>query len=307
MKLFSARSVLRPASLLLALSCVGTAAADTLYRCKGAGGETAYTSSRSGYTECKAVPFSRTQNSGSSGASTPSAATTAPASPPAEGVAAAVEFRSAGGAAEPKPVSTEARAARVMRGAVYKYEREGVTHYTNRKPAGQSSSVLFTYIETCFACAARPSVDFGSVALNTTAYAVEIAAAAAAHGVDEALVRAVIHAESSFNANALSHKGAQGLMQLMPATAARFGVSDAFTVAENINGGVTYLAWLLRRFDGDVSRAVAGYNAGEGAVDRFGGIPPYEETQRFVERVGQLHQRYGSALAGSGQAALGSP
>ncbi len=140
--------------------------------------------------------------------------------------------------------------------------------------------------------------------LNTTAFANEIRLAGAAHGVEEALVRAVIHAESAFNFNALSNKGAQGLMQLMPATAARFGVVDPFSAEQNISGGTAYLAWLLKRFKGDVSLAVAGYNAGEGAVDRFGGVPPYEETQVFVERVGVLLQRYREQLTQVGEQPL---
>lgn len=91
--------------------------------------------------------------------------------------------------------------------------------------------------------------------------------------------------------------GAQGLMQLMPATAARFGVSNAYDASQNIRGGVKYLAWLLKRFDGDLTLAAAGYNAGEGAVDKYDGVPPYKETQRYVQRVGVLAERYRGALA----------
>ena len=87
--------------------------------------------------------------------------------------------------------------------------------------------------------------------------------------MDEAIVRAIIHAESAYNPNALSRVGAQGLMQLMPATARRFGVGDAFDASQNISGGVQYLAWLLKRFNGDLTLAAAGYNAGEGAVDKY--------------------------------------
>jgi soluble lytic murein transglycosylase-like protein len=116
-----------------------------------------------------------------------------------------------------------------------------------------------------------------------------------------------VHAESAFNPNALSRVGAQGLMQLMPATAERFGVDDPFAPAQNIEGGTRYLAWLLKRFNGDTRLAAAGYNAGEGAVDRFGGVPPYEETQRFVERVGILHQRYGASLGVAAGANVATP
>jgi len=105
-------------------------------------------------------------------------------------------------------------------------------------------------------------------------------------------VRAIIHAESAFNPLALSHAGAQGLMQLMPPTARRFGVADSYDATQNIRGGVQYLAWLLRRYNGDLTLAAAGYNAGEGAVDRYRGVPPYSETQRYVQRVGVLAERY---------------
>jgi soluble lytic murein transglycosylase-like protein len=184
----------------------------------------------------------------------------------------------------------------VSRGAVYKYTKNGVTHYTNRKP-GHGAQILFTYIETCFACSSTPGLDFNSVGLNLDAYATEVSAAATEHGVDPALVRAIMHAESAFNPNAVSRAGAQGLMQLIPATASRFGVSSPFEPSQNINGGVTYLAWLLKRFDGDVQLAAAGYNAGEGAVDKYDGVPPYQETLRYVERVGILHSRYQAAMA----------
>ncbi|WP_205985044.1 lytic transglycosylase domain-containing protein, partial [Pseudofulvimonas gallinarii] len=187
----------------------------------------------------------------------------------------------------------------VKRGAVYRYDRDGVIHYTNVRPTapGTKAELVFTYaIENCIACEIRSSVDWHSVALKLDEYRSEIARAAMAHGVDEALVRAVIHAESAYRANARSNKGAQGLMQLIPATAARFGVTDPYDPAQNIAGGVQYLAWLLNRFNGDVRLATAGYNAGEGAVDRHGGVPPYAETQVYVERVAILHGRYRAAL-----------
>jgi len=154
-------------------------------------------------------------------------------------------------------------------------------------------------VSGCSYCNCNPKsvVDFSSVALNLTSYADEVLAASAEHGVDAALIRAIIHAESAFNPNAVSRVGAQGLMQLMPATATRFGVTSAFDPADNIKGGVSYLAWLLKRFDGDERRVAAAYNAGEGAVDKYEGVPPYQETMVFVERVGQLRGRYHTAMA----------
>jgi len=150
-------------------------------------------------------------------------------------------------------------------------------------------------IGPCYACRALPGVNFGTLALNTTAYALEISAAARMYGVDEALVRAIIHAESDYNPNAVSYKGAQGLMQLMPGTAIRFGVQNPFAAADNINGGVQYLSFLSKRFNGDVRLIAAAYNAGEANVDRYGGVPPFAETQRYVERVGTLAERYRTA------------
>jgi soluble lytic murein transglycosylase-like protein len=103
--------------------------------------------------------------------------------------------------------------------------------------------------------------------------------------VEPELIHAVIRQESGYDPYAVSHKGAKGLMQLMPATAKRFGVKDVFDPAENVQGGVKYLRQLLDRYDGDRRLALAAYNAGEGAVDRFGGVPPYRETQDYVDRI----------------------
>jgi len=108
---------------------------------------------------------------------------------------------------------------------------------------------------------------------------------ASQHGVDPVLVRAVIVVESNFDPRCVSHKGARGLMQLMPETARRYGVRDIFDVEQNIRGGVRYLADLLELFPNDLSRTLAAYNAGEGAVLRTGGIPPYEETTTYVKRA----------------------
>ncbi|QSX75135.1 transglycosylase SLT domain-containing protein [Lysobacter arenosi] len=189
---------------------------------------------------------------------------------------------------------------RVAQGEIYSYNSGGDVIYSSRRPEhgagiGPVSRVRYTYMETCYACDLQPGVDFGTVGLNTEAYRREIAAAARDFGVDEAVVRAVIHAESAYNPRALSRVGAQGLMQLMPATARRFGVANVFDIGQNIRGGVQYLAWLLKRFNGNLTLAAAGYNAGEGAVDRYQGVPPYSETQRYVERVAVLADRYRNA------------
>ena len=108
---------------------------------------------------------------------------------------------------------------------------------------------------------------------------------ASQYQVDSALVHAVIKQESNYNTLAVSHAGAQGLMQLMPATAERFGVTNSYIPEQNIKAGTKYLSWLLKRFKGNTRFALAGYNAGEGKVDRYHGIPPYKETQNYVVRV----------------------
>jgi len=114
---------------------------------------------------------------------------------------------------------------------------------------------------------------------------------ATAEGIDPFLARAVIQAESAFYARARSRTGALGLMQLMPQTAQRFGVVDPFDPRQNITGGVKYLRWLSENFNGDLPKVVAAYNAGEGAVTRYRGIPPFAETRAYVPRVLELYAK----------------
>ena len=104
-------------------------------------------------------------------------------------------------------------------------------------------------------------------------------------GVDPRFIHAVIKQESRYDPKAVSHVGAQGLMQMMPATAKRFGLKNPFDANANVAAGTKYLKWLLKRFDGDVSLALAGYNAGEGAVDKYKGVPPFGETQNYVKKI----------------------
>lgn len=119
-----------------------------------------------------------------------------------------------------------------------------------------------------------------------------VGANAGAWGVDPALVKAIIANESGFNANATSKTGAQGLMQLEPSTAADLGVANAYDPAQNIWGGTRYIKGLLDRFHGDMRLAIAAYNAGPGAVEKYGGVPPYAETQAYVENVLGTYQQY---------------
>ena len=304
---------MRGATLLLGVVCLLAAlpaAAGTVYRCQGADGGRSYVSKRVPGATCSAVSeyrASRYQSpSRPQGVSTPSAVgSTTPAgtvsgSPVSNDAGAPATFMGpapAGAAAKASSPKRGYQAPRLVQGQVYSYIKDGVRHYSSKRPQGVASAsavrtIKYSFMETCYACGAKPGVNFGNVRLNTNAFSNEIAAAARDFGVDQAIVRAIIHAESAYNPNALSRVGAQGLMQLMPATARRFGVSNSFDAAQNIRGGVQYLAWLLKRFNGNLTLAAAGYNAGEGAVDKYKGVPPYSETQRYVQRVGLLADRY---------------
>ena len=134
------------------------------------------------------------------------------------------------------------------------------------------------------------------------AYEETIRAASGRHNVDADLIRAVIKAESDFRSNARSHKGAMGLMQLMPETARLHNVSDAYDPSDNVDGGVRHLKMLLERYQGDLQLSLAAYNAGSGAVEKHGGIPPFAETREYVRRVLRFYDSYrGSGLEASQQ------
>lgn len=145
------------------------------------------------------------------------------------------------------------------------------------KPAG---------VPRCADAATQVAVAGGKLPLTPPSeYRAIVEAVAAENGLDPDLVLAVMAVESAYRPDVVSHANAQGLMQLIPETAARFGVSDPFDPEQNIRGGAKYLRWLLSLFEGDVTKALAGYNAGENAVLRYGGVPPYEETQTYVVKV----------------------
>ncbi|WP_233523348.1 lytic transglycosylase domain-containing protein [Dyella solisilvae] len=204
-----------------------------------------------------------------------------------------------------KPVAdVSADGDRVLRGAVFRVVRkDGSVEYTNLRPSGQQGhavTMLFTYIATCAACNLHSTIRWDSVALHLGEYGDVIQLAARESGVDEAFLRAIIHAESAFNPRAMSIKGAQGLMQLMPGTALDMGVRDAFDTVQNIRGGARYLGLLLRTFQGNEQLAAAAYNAGPAAVQKYNGIPPFDETRVYVERVGMLRKRYGQAIRSGG-------
>jgi soluble lytic murein transglycosylase-like protein len=170
-------------------------------------------------------------------------------------------------------------------------DEEGVTHFTNAptdprfQRVGSLSGTAQGWLRLPDAVRSR--------------YSHEIREIAGRHGVDADLVEAVIRAESAFNPRAVSNKGAQGLMQLMPRTASALGVRNAFDPYQNIDGGVRHLRYLLDRYPGNVSLALAAYNAGEKAVDYYRGIPPYAETTQYVQRILGQSPSTGSRSSGT--------
>ncbi len=192
-------------------------------------------------------------------------------------------------------------------GQIYMYkDSNGSTLLTNRKSADRSlTKVKVTYYPDSNIHSYRnwgnsEASVLPSYSRNKNAFDHIIQQAAQQHGVSEGLIKAVMHTESGFNVNARSPVGAQGLMQLMPATARRFNVSNAYDPHENIMAGAKYLAWLLKRFNGNTTLALAGYNAGEGNVAKYGGVPPFRETQDYVRRVTSRYSNlYASGVSAS--------
>ena len=178
---------------------------------------------------------------------------------------------------------------------VYKFTDEnGIIHLTNIKPVNQKN--VTTYNFPCYASDPKcQQLDWERIPLNRLAFNEEITSAAEVFSVDASLIRAIIHAESAYQPEALSPKGAQGLMQLMPATEKELQVSNVFDPLSNIEGGTRYLSRLLQEFDDNVDLAAAAYNAGPGAVHKYGGVPPYKETKEYVRRINILYRRYRTA------------
>ncbi|MFX6141661.1 lytic transglycosylase domain-containing protein [Acinetobacter baumannii] len=190
-------------------------------------------------------------------------------------------------------------------GQMYIYQdKNGSTLLTNRKSYDHSlKKVKVTYypdsnIHSYSNWGTSEASVLPSYSKNKNAFDHIIKQAAQQHGVSEGLIKAVMHTESGFNVNARSPVGAQGLMQLMPATARRFNVSNAYDPQQNIFAGAKYLSWLLKRFNGNTQMALAAYNAGEGNVDKYGGIPPFRETQDYVRRVTSRYQNLYSSGVG---------
>jgi soluble lytic murein transglycosylase-like protein len=163
--------------------------------------------------------------------------------------------------------------------------RFGATKFGDTK----SHATIYLPAESSFAGHSRPAMSVDRDGAERL-----VREAAERHHIDPALVRAVIETESGWNPTAKSRKGALGLMQLIPTTAVRFGVNDAFSPQQNVDAGVRYLKTLLQRYNGNLDLALAAYNAGEGAVDRAHGIPAFRETRDYVQKVQNAYFRPGS-------------
>lgn len=172
----------------------------------------------------------------------------------------------------------------------YKYEDdEGVVHFTNI-PTDRRYKVFMRELKKDRKL--RTNFRLSALCRNPSEFDPIIQSLCSEYGVDRSLVKAVIHAESGYNPNAVSPKGAQGLMQLMPKTAQGLKVSNTLDPKENIRGGIKYLRFLLDTFKGDVTLTLAAYNAGLSRVSQYGGVPPYEETRNYISRVLSYQKSY---------------
>ncbi len=151
---------------------------------------------------------------------------------------------------------------------------------------------LFMVLGLLYGCGDAGVLPYAPTGMSATQLQSLVGQASANNGVEPALINAVVMAESAGNPGAVSTAGAQGLMQIMPATAASCGVSDAFDPVQNVECGTRYLHSLLERYNNNVELAVAAYNAGPGAVDQYGGVPPYPETRAYVTRVLSAYRNY---------------
>lgn len=182
----------------------------------------------------------------------------------------------------------------VINGNLYERQQDGKTVYSTRNLPGSVRVMGFT-VQTPPGEPAHPGLGrVGKPQLDK--FPAQFRSAAKAHGLDDAWLRAIAHAESGFDPRAVSSKGAQGVMQLMPQTAKEYGVADPFSSSESIDAGARHLKSLLKRYQGDLTLAAAAYNAGIGTVARYGGVPPYAETQEYVAKVTALYDLYLRAL-----------
>jgi soluble lytic murein transglycosylase-like protein len=178
--------------------------------------------------------------------------------------------------------------------AVFKSNQtDGTVLFSDRRPQNRPYQKLHF---DCFACNPNSMINWYTTALFVRHYNVIIDQVALEQQLEPALIRAVIHAESAFQAGAVSKRGAIGLMQLMPDTASMLGVQDPLSPEQNILGGSQYLSKLLKQYNGDLNLTLAAYNAGPGNVRRYQGVPPFAETQAYIKRVLILQKRYQQAI-----------
>lgn len=182
----------------------------------------------------------------------------------------------------------------VLRGTLYQREQDGKIVYSTRQLPGSSTLQAFTVKTPENEPAHLGLGPIGQARIKP--YAEQFRLAAKANGIEDAWLRAIAHAESYFDAAAVSSKGALGVMQLMPETAVEYGVADPLSAKQSINAGAKHLRNLLRLYSDDYTLAAAAYNAGVGAVARYGGVPPYAETKAYVLKVDELRARYKAAL-----------
>jgi len=182
----------------------------------------------------------------------------------------------------------------VFSGTLYEREQDGKLVYSTRNLPGSRVFLKFTAVTP----PGEPAHEgLGKVGMpQLKPFAAEFKAASKATGVEDAWLRAIAHAESGFDAGAVSAKGAQGVMQLMPDVVADYAVEDPFDAKQSIHAGARHLRALLRRYGNDLTLALAAYNAGIGTVTRHGGVPPYAETQAYIAKVQALHARYREAM-----------
>ena len=174
---------------------------------------------------------------------------------------------------------------------VYKHvDSKGVIHYSSKKPKVKNFRILNI---RCPECAWKNKVDWNNTPLVKNKFEKEIQAAALKWSVKPSLIKAIIHAESSFKADVQSSAGAQGLMQLMPATQKNYAVKNPYNPSQNIHAGTAYLKHLLNKYKNNVRLSLAAYNAGETAVKKYdNNVPPYRETENYIKRVTILQKRY---------------
>lgn len=177
---------------------------------------------------------------------------------------------------------------------VYKHiDNKGVIHYSSKKPDVKNFRIISV---RCPECGWKNTINWGTTPLISGKFENEIKKAAKKWSIEASLIKAIIHAESSFKADAQSSAGAQGLMQLMPATQKTYSVTNPFDAGQNINAGVAYLKHLLNTYNNNLRLSLAAYNSGETAVKKFGNtVPPYKETENYIDRVQTLYKRYKKA------------